>query len=80
MDEQTTNTTNPTQQPEPNLAPALTINLALTLDETNMVLAALGEQKYATVAQLIERIRNQGLPQVEKYAAENPQVAQQPQA
>ena len=40
------------------------IQLELTVNETNAVLFALAKQPYDTVAQLIEKIRGQALPQV----------------
>lgn len=40
------------------------IHLSLTINETNAVLFALAKQPYDTVAQLIDKIRNQALPQV----------------
>lgn len=40
------------------------INLQLTINETNAVLLALAKLPYETVAQLIEKIRAQSLPQV----------------
>jgi hypothetical protein len=40
------------------------IQLELTVNETNAVLFALAKQPYDTVAQLIEKIRAQALPQV----------------
>ena len=40
------------------------INLQLTINETNAVLLALAKLPYETVAQLIEKIRTQSLPQV----------------
>jgi len=40
------------------------IKLELTINETNAILFALAKQPYDTVAQLIEKVRNQALPQV----------------
>ncbi len=40
------------------------IKLELTIDETNAILFALAKQPYDTVAQLIDKIRDQALPQV----------------
>lgn len=40
------------------------IKLELTIDETNAILFSLAKQPYDTVAQLIEKIRDQALPQV----------------
>lgn len=40
------------------------ITLHLSINETNAILFALAKQPYDTVAQLIEKIRNQALPQV----------------
>lgn len=41
-----------------------TIHLELSINETNAILFALAKQPYDTVAQLIEKVRNQALPQV----------------
>lgn len=40
------------------------ITLHLTINETNAILFALAKQPYDTVAQLIEKVRGQALPQV----------------
>lgn len=40
------------------------IHLELSINETNAILFALAKQPYDTVAQLIEKVRNQALPQV----------------
>lgn len=40
------------------------IQLSLTINETNAILFALAKQPYDTVAQLIDKIRVQALPQV----------------
>jgi len=40
------------------------IHLSLTINETNAILFALAKQPYDTVAQLIDKIRDQALPQV----------------
>ena len=40
------------------------ITLHLSINETNAILFALAKQPYDTVAQLIEKVRNQALPQV----------------
>lgn len=40
------------------------IHLNLSINETNAILFALAKQPYDTVAQLIEKIREQALPQV----------------
>lgn len=40
------------------------IHLNLSINETNAVLFALAKQPYDTVAQLIDKIREQALPQV----------------
>jgi hypothetical protein len=40
------------------------INLSLSLDETNAVLQALGNMPYAQVVALVENIKNQAIPQV----------------
>lgn len=41
------------------------LHLQLTLEETNQVLAALGEQPYSRVYLLIQKIREQAAPQLE---------------
>jgi hypothetical protein len=40
------------------------IKLELTINETNAILFALAKQPYESVAALIDKIRNQSLPQV----------------
>lgn len=40
------------------------IKLELTLDEVNSVLSALGTMPYAQVSGLIEKVREQAIPQV----------------
>jgi hypothetical protein len=40
------------------------INLDLTVNETNAILFALAKQPYESVAALIDKIREQALPQV----------------
>lgn len=40
------------------------ITLNLSINETNAILFALAKQPYDTVAQLIDKIRDQALPQV----------------
>ena len=40
------------------------IKLELTIDETNAILFALAKQPYDTVARLIDKLRDQALPQV----------------
>jgi hypothetical protein len=40
------------------------ITLHLSINETNAILFALAKQPYDTVAQLIDKIRDQALPQV----------------
>lgn len=40
------------------------IHLNLSINETNAILFALAKQPYDTVAQLIDKIRDQALPQV----------------
>ena len=41
------------------------IKLELTIDETNLVLQALGNAPYAQVVALVEKIRTQATPQVQ---------------
>ena len=40
------------------------IKLVLTLDETNVVLSALGDKPFIQVAELIGKVREQAQPQV----------------
>lgn len=42
----------------------------LTLDEANLVLASLGKQPYDSVASLIQKLRGQAQPQLERVQAE----------
>ena len=42
------------------------IKLSLTVEEVNGVLQALGNMPYVQVAALVEKIRSQAAPQVEK--------------
>lgn len=53
------------------------IKLELTLDEVNGVLSALGTMPYAQVSGLIEKVREQAIPQVPVPA---PQPAAEPVA
>ena len=41
------------------------INLELTLNEINLILQALGQAPYVQVAELVEKIKAQAVPQVE---------------
>jgi len=43
---------------------AVQIKLELTLDEVNAVLNALGNMPYAQVAPLVEKIKEQAVPQL----------------
>lgn len=52
------------------------IKLELTINETNLVLAALGKQSYEAVAGLINKIQAQGGPQAEAVAAEEQAAAE----
>ncbi|MEP5340739.1 MAG: hypothetical protein ABJL44_00065 [Algibacter sp.] len=47
------------------------IKLELTIDETNTMLAALGEQSYVKVANLIQKIQQQGASQLKESTSEN---------
>jgi hypothetical protein len=40
------------------------IEIKLTVNEVNAILLALAKQPYETVAQLIEKVRTQAIPQV----------------
>jgi hypothetical protein len=46
------------------------INLELTLNEINLILQALGQAPYAQVAELVEKIKVQAVPQVEALPKE----------
>jgi hypothetical protein len=46
------------------------INLELTLNEINLILQALGQAPYAQVAELVEKIKAQAIPQVEALPKE----------
>ena len=46
------------------------INLKITLDETNLILAALGQQPYLQVYQLIEKIQQQAQAQLNENGSE----------
>ena len=48
------------------------IKLELTIDETNLVLQALGNAPYTQVVALVENIRNQATPQVQAQATPEP--------
>lgn len=54
------------------------IDIKLTVNEVNAVLLALAKQPYETVAQLIEKIREQAIPQVpdDKSMAKRVKLAQ----
>jgi len=45
---------------------SMEIKLSLTVEEVNGVLQALGNMPYVQVAALVEKIRSQAAPQVEK--------------
>jgi len=47
------------------------IKLELTVEETNAILAALGQQPYIKVADLIQKIQRQGASQLNSGKAEN---------
>ncbi len=49
-----------------------TITLELTIDETNTILAGLGEQPYVKVVDLVQKIQEQGASQLERSTSENP--------
>jgi hypothetical protein len=48
------------------------INMTLTLDEINFVLTSLGNMPYGQVVNLIEKIRDQAVPQIP-----TPQIAEE---
>jgi hypothetical protein len=58
-----------------------TIRLDLSIEDTNLILKALGEQPYVKVYELIARIQSQAAPQVQsptsaETASDAPQAAQ----
>ena len=46
------------------------IDLNLTVQEINLILQALGQAPYAQVAELVEKIKAQAIPQVEALPKE----------
>jgi hypothetical protein len=48
------------------------IKLELTLDEVNKIMACLGNAPYAQVADLVEKIKQQVVPQVQQQAESAP--------
>lgn len=46
------------------------INLELALNEINLILQALGQAPYAQVAELVEKIKAQAIPQVDALPKE----------
>ena len=46
------------------------INLELSLNEINLILQALGQAPYAQVAEIVEKIKAQAVPQVEALPKE----------
>ena len=46
------------------------INLDLTVNEINLILQALGQAPYVQVAELVEKIKAQAVPQVEALPKE----------
>ena len=46
------------------------INLELSIQEINLILQALGQAPYAQVAELVEKIKDQAVPQVEALPKE----------
>lgn len=46
------------------------INLDLSVQEINHILQALGQAPYAQVAELVEKIKGQAIPQVEAIPQE----------
>ena len=53
----------------------MNVNLNLTIDETNVVLASLAKQPYENVADTIGKIRNQAITQVNGTAVQEETVA-----
>jgi hypothetical protein len=54
----------------------MNLKFELTLDESNVILGALGDQPYVKVAELVMKIRNQAMAQI-NAANEQPQTAEQ---
>jgi hypothetical protein len=46
------------------------INLELSVQEINLILQALGQAPYVQVAELVEKIKTQAVPQVEALPKE----------
>ena len=53
------------------------IQLTLSTDEANMVLAALGDKPYIKVADLIQKIQRQGADQLQQDKAPEAKVSQE---
>jgi len=51
------------------------INLELSVNEINLILQALGQAPYAQVADIIEKIKVQAVPQVEAMPKEEAESA-----
>ncbi len=47
------------------------ITLELTIDETNAILAGLGQQPYIKVVDLVQKIQQQGASQLKAATSEN---------
>lgn len=47
------------------------INLNLEINEVNGILAALGQMPFTQVAELVEKIKSQAIPQVQQQAADS---------
>lgn len=52
------------------------LHLKLSLDQVNIILAALGKQPFETVAPLIDSIRQQAQPQLQATEAQDTQTAE----
>lgn len=52
------------------------IKIELTIDEANVVLAALGQQPYLKVADLINKIQGQGAAQLQQVPSKEVSVSQ----
>lgn len=51
------------------------INLELSIQEINLILQALGQAPYAQVAELVDKIKVQAIPQVEALPKEEAEEA-----
>jgi hypothetical protein len=55
----------------------MAINLDLEINEVNTILASLAKQPYESVAAVIGKVRDQGIPQVAAIEAEEKKLAEE---